>query len=311
MATYFSQADSRWANKLYTSTNNKSQTMKSSGCGPTSAAMIINSLIGPMMPDVIADIFAEKGFRTANNGTNWNAWDWIANNYGISMSKTTNIDDAVNCLHRGGMVVVSCGKGLFTTSGHYIVLAEMADDNTIIVHDPYLYQNKFNLYNRNEKVKVVGTEIYVTMANMNQYGAVKQYWCYEPLVVEAKNKTMYVTADKLNIRYGDGVQFDKHGYLEKGDEVTVYLESNNFAKIGHEQWVCLEYLSTTKPILKEKVEYVIKTVKAKSGLHVREKASIGSKIITTYKYGTKVKVYSEENGWAKGTKGYMSTRYLK
>lgn len=30
--TYYSQADTRWANKLYTSTNNKTQTMKSSAC---------------------------------------------------------------------------------------------------------------------------------------------------------------------------------------------------------------------------------------------------------------------------------------
>lgn len=30
--TYYSQADTRWANKLYTSTNNKKQTMKSSAC---------------------------------------------------------------------------------------------------------------------------------------------------------------------------------------------------------------------------------------------------------------------------------------
>jgi len=30
--TYYSQADTRWANKLYTSSNNKTQTMKSSAC---------------------------------------------------------------------------------------------------------------------------------------------------------------------------------------------------------------------------------------------------------------------------------------
>ena len=30
--TYYSQADTRWANKLYTSSNNKKQTMKSSAC---------------------------------------------------------------------------------------------------------------------------------------------------------------------------------------------------------------------------------------------------------------------------------------
>ena len=30
--TYYSQADTRWANQLYTSSNNKNQTMKSSAC---------------------------------------------------------------------------------------------------------------------------------------------------------------------------------------------------------------------------------------------------------------------------------------
>lgn len=33
--TYYSQIDSRWKDKLYTSTGNKTQTMGSSACGPT------------------------------------------------------------------------------------------------------------------------------------------------------------------------------------------------------------------------------------------------------------------------------------
>jgi uncharacterized protein YgiM (DUF1202 family) len=54
------------------------------------------------------------------------------------------------------------------------------------------------------------------------------------------------------------------------------------------------------------------TVTAKSGLNVREKpTTVKSRIITAYAYKTKVKVYSIENGWAKGEKGYMYAEYLK
>jgi len=39
--TYYSQADSRWANVMFSSIGDSSQTMKSSACGPTSAAIIV------------------------------------------------------------------------------------------------------------------------------------------------------------------------------------------------------------------------------------------------------------------------------
>ena len=53
------------------------------------------------------------------------------------------------------------------------------------------------------------------------------------------------------------------------------------------------------------------TVTAKSGLNVRSGPGTRCSRITTYAYGTKVKVYSTSNGWAKGTKGYMYATYLK
>ena len=39
--TYYSQIDPRWKNHVYTSTGDNSQTIGTSGCGPTSAAMIV------------------------------------------------------------------------------------------------------------------------------------------------------------------------------------------------------------------------------------------------------------------------------
>ena len=38
-------------------------------------------------------------------------------------------------------IIASCGSGLFTTGGHYIVLVAN-NDGTITVYDPYLYSRK-------------------------------------------------------------------------------------------------------------------------------------------------------------------------
>ena len=54
--TYYSQLDSRWSNKMYSSIENKSQTIGSSGCGPTSAAMVVSSIKGNITPDTMAEL---------------------------------------------------------------------------------------------------------------------------------------------------------------------------------------------------------------------------------------------------------------
>ena len=59
-----------------------------------------------------------------------------------------------------------------------------------------------------------------------------------------------------------------------------------------------------------------KYVKVDSGsnLNVRATASSTASVLTKLVYGSKVMVYSEENGWAKvkanGKEGYVSTKYL-
>lgn len=51
--TYYSQADSRWANHMYSAIGDSSQTIMSSGCGPTSAAMVVSSIRGTITPDTM------------------------------------------------------------------------------------------------------------------------------------------------------------------------------------------------------------------------------------------------------------------
>lgn len=147
--TYYSQADSRWANILYTSTGNTSQTMKSSACGPTSAAMVVSSSKGAILPTTMAQLAVANGYRTANSGTAWSYYSFVADYFGFNEYYSTgNFDKAMNYLsqkNRDGSskyyIIASCGSGLFTSGGHYIVLVANTE-GTITVYDPYLYSRK-------------------------------------------------------------------------------------------------------------------------------------------------------------------------
>ncbi len=83
--TYYSQIDSRWKNNLYTSVGNKTQTIGSSGCGPTCASMIVSSIKGTITPPQMADIFVKNGYRSSNNGTYWSAYRAVADEFNIRL----------------------------------------------------------------------------------------------------------------------------------------------------------------------------------------------------------------------------------
>lgn len=113
--TYYSQLDSRWSNKMYSSVGNSSQTIGSSGCGPTCASMIVTATKGTITPDTMADLFVKYGYRSANNGTYWSAFRAVADEFNIGYTETTDIQRALQLLQSNHYVVVSCGNGLFTT----------------------------------------------------------------------------------------------------------------------------------------------------------------------------------------------------
>ena len=175
---YFSQADSRWANYPYTSKAHPNATIKTSGCGPTSGAMVVSSLVRTAYPNEIAQLFKDNGYR-AEEGTALSAFPFLARQFGLKCSQTRIINEAVNCLHRGGMVIASCNAGLFSTGGHIIVLAYMKDDTTITVYDPYLYKGKFDTSSRKGKVTVEGNNVYCNMGVFNTYANCQMYYCYE------------------------------------------------------------------------------------------------------------------------------------
>lgn len=122
--------------------------------------------------------------------------------------------------------------------------------------------------------------------------------------------TVKITANVLNVRQGPGTNYKITTTVKKNEVYTIVETSGNWGKLkSGAGWICLDY--TSKTTTTTTPSYKTMTVTAKSGLNVRKGPGTSYGIVTTYKYGTKVKIYSITNGWAKGDKGYMSATYLK
>ena len=329
--TYYSQADSRWANKLYTSTNNKKQTMKSSGCGPTCGAIIVTSAKGEILPTTMAKLAVDNGFRTANNGTAWTFFPFIADYFDFKdYYTTTDFDKAMKYLKQKNeideskyYIVVSCGNGLFTSSGHYVVLASL-NDGVIEVLDPYLYDSKFDTSSRKKaNVKVKGTSVYVSEKNFEKYANYRRFWIYSNdegnEQKKSDNKTKYTRYVKvnthLNVRKGPGTNYKIVDKLKNGEKVTVYENKNGFSRIGTNRWVSTKYLVKNKSSKIENTVGEIKTLKRATVLY--SKSNLTGKRYN-YKKNTTVKVLKNVSKTvdyvrvvATGRKAYVNVNNFK
>lgn len=182
--TYYSQIDSRWKNRSYTSIGKASQTIGSSGCGPTSAAMVVSSIKGTVTPEIMADTFVKYGYRSANNGTYWSAYRAVADEFNIGYTETADIQKAIELLRNDNYIICSVGNGLFTTGGHYIVVVGI-EGETLKIYDPYLYNGKFETSTRRGKVEVSGNTIYCSVNNFKNFSNYKQFFCFQN---ESQNK---------------------------------------------------------------------------------------------------------------------------
>ncbi|MCI8965610.1 MAG: SH3 domain-containing protein [Clostridia bacterium] len=343
--TYYNQADTRWANELYTSTNNKTQTMKSSGCGPTACAMVVTASKGTILPTTMAKLFVDNGYRTKSDGTAWSAFSFTADYFGFNEYYTTaNYNTAMEYLEKGYYVIASCSSGLFTTSGHFIFLTDLSND-TISVYDPYLYDKKFETPSRKPaNVVVVGDNAKVSKANFKKYANAKQYFIFSndkgsgnikdniPDNSTNANKTatkyVHVSEDSsLNVRSGPGTNYKIVTSLKNNEKVTVYETKDGWSRIGTNKWVSSSYLYTDKNTnvsMKNPVSNnnstVKKPVKAKTytryihvstKLNVRKGPGTKYKKVSTLKNNAKVTVYETKSGWSRiGTNKWITSSYL-
>ena len=258
--TYYSQIDSRWKNHIYTSTGNTSQTIGTSGCGPTSAAMVVSSISGIITPETMADLYVYYGYRSANNGTYWSAFKWTADVFNIEYAQYYNLDSAISKLKENNYVICGCGHGLFTYGGHFIVLIGI-DGDTLKIYDPYLYAGKFDTSTRKGKAIVNGNTVYVTVDNFRKYANADVFFCFKnnrtiikenptKVITNVENKqnnvlsTNYqvrITAKSgLNIRAGASTSYKRTGGYIRNTIVTINAESNGWGK-SNSGWINLQY----------------------------------------------------------------------
>lgn len=293
--TYISQIDSRWRYYPYTSIGNSSQTIGSSGCGVASATMIIDSIVGNVSITELADCFVSNGYRSANSGTYWSAYRAVADEFNIEYCETSNIDEMINLLRNDHYIIASCGNGLFTSKGHYIVLYGI-DGDTIKIYDPYLYAGKFDTATRRGKVTVNGNTVYCSISNFKKYANYKQFFCYKynPNAVNTTNSTDTQVSTSTYIRYvkvntslnvRDLPNGSKIGSMKNGTEVTIFETRGMWARIGKNRWVSVAYLSSINPNKKAtstQKTYTTGKYKVSTNIHVRMGAGTNYKA-KTYK----------------------------
>lgn len=127
------QTDPAWADSPYAG-----GTIRENGCGPTALAMAYVALTGrDDMGPVEMAAFAERGDYVSDGMSTWTLMSEGAAELGLTSEELPADEDSVRAaLLAGHPVICSVRPGDFTTTGHFIVLAGIADDGEVVVRDP-------------------------------------------------------------------------------------------------------------------------------------------------------------------------------
>lgn len=139
------QTDARWKDKPYR-VKGENSTIGGSGCGPTAAAMLIETITGKKFtPEDACKWSVEHGYKALNQGTYYayfkpqfaafgidcDMLNWV-NTYG--KPDHSNHKKAFDMLKQGYYLIALMNKGLWTKSGHFVVV--WWEDGKVRINDP-------------------------------------------------------------------------------------------------------------------------------------------------------------------------------
>ena len=139
------QTDKRWKDKPY-QVPGETATIGGSGCGPTAAAMLIETLTGKTFTPVDACRWSvEHGYKAKGQGTYYSYFAPQFEAFGIKCWQLswTNVyhnpaskvhDQALEYLKQGYYLIALMKKGTWTSGGHFIVV--WWADGKIRINDP-------------------------------------------------------------------------------------------------------------------------------------------------------------------------------
>lgn len=135
--SYYCQRDNRWAWSVY-----GNYTFASSGCVPTTAAMIVNTLKGTnYTPIDMGNILYNAGiYNVREIGAGGDTWKLISNKFGLTYKNNINVQSAKNELMKGNMIAATVEGGRFCPwpgISYEILLFGLDAQGYTTVYDPY------------------------------------------------------------------------------------------------------------------------------------------------------------------------------
>ena len=140
------QTDPRWAGKDYSAKGEKT-TIGASGCGPTAMAMVLATWADKNVTPATECAWAlAHGYKAPRQGTYYGYFPPAAARYGLTcrqLNWTSLYGNAASTYHtqakaaldRGCLVIACMGKGLWTSSGHFVLVWKIAG-NVVYINDP-------------------------------------------------------------------------------------------------------------------------------------------------------------------------------
>ena len=201
------QSDSKWGSKIYSRIlrydnkgnpiyHDKTQTISSSGCGPTAAAMVAATLfpIFKSTPETACIWSMKNGYRSDNEGTLHSFFKPYLAQFGITCKQITpsNLrkmstsvskpykEKLITNLKNGKWAICCMGEGLWTKGGHYILAYGVDSNNKVLIRDP------------------ASTRTDRTHGNMTTFlNEIKHYWLIDIPNGDKKDEVDDMTSDEV------------------------------------------------------------------------------------------------------------------
>ena len=162
--------------------------LANNGCGVCSASMLVENMLDvPYPPEVAAKEAKACGAREGY-GTNLYIYaPVVAAHFGMKLTVTEDGQEALRFLQAGkGMVIANTYGdrpehiGVFSDSGHYIVVAE-AKGTEVKVWDPMykLGSDRFEKEGRKGKVRLNGTDAYADFSEIEKDCFERPFFLFE------------------------------------------------------------------------------------------------------------------------------------
>lgn len=139
---FYNQCDPAWGKMNYGKAgingNNNIGTICSSGCGPTSFAVIATNLLHQSItPAETADIAGIAGMHIQGAGSSHQITTYLGNHYNLDVVHISGTISEINSYLDKGYMIHTSGKGSapFTRGGHYIAIVSRLDNGKWLVAD--------------------------------------------------------------------------------------------------------------------------------------------------------------------------------